>query len=292
VPLTAAVTACHRTTQLHHTLSTLSACNPPPREILVHVDGASPEVIDLLRQSHPEVKILSSPSSIGPGGARNHLNNEASCDWIAHFDDDSFPASPDYFAKAQDVINTFPTAAAFAALFPSHPADLPPPPFLNVAAFIGCGHLINKSWFEKTHGYVPRPLAYNIEEVDVCLQLHALGGLCIQASALQVWHDHSFANRPTDPIAIATLANTFLFPLIRFPLLLLPLGLFMGLRRSLSVIRQGNSHILLPALADLLKALPLLDAHRAPVSTPAVLSWLRLRRQPQPLSTVPNAPSE
>ena len=39
------------------------------------------------------------------------------------------------------------------------------------------------------------------------IKLHAIGGLCIQASALQVWHDHSFANRPTDPIAIATLAK-------------------------------------------------------------------------------------
>src|SRR5579864_1224938 len=90
------------------TLERLVACDPPPAEIIVHVDRSNGELERELTARFPTVRTLSSPHRVGPGGGRHRCIQAASQPLFASFDDDSWPVDLDFFAEV-------------AALFAEHP---------------------------------------------------------------------------------------------------------------------------------------------------------------------------
>ncbi|WP_395750215.1 glycosyltransferase family 2 protein [Prosthecobacter sp.] len=281
IPISVAVPACRRLDQLRLTLSRLEACVPRPAEILVHLDGNDSGLRRLVEEEFPQVKLLHSNVLLGPGGARNRLMNEARNTWVAHFDDDSFPVDLDFFARVWRVIDRFPETAVFAATI--LPVDNPPDPqglWLH-AMYIGCGHVMNRDWFLRTQGYLPLPLAYNLEEVDVSIQLHELGGRCLQSGALRVFHDHPVPTRETEEVQVAMMINTVVFPLLRYPMTVLPQAFGSVLRRLLRLALHGEWRVILRSLGALPGALRRYLPLRAPVHAATVWSWLLLRRAPQ-----------
>lgn len=279
IPISVAVPACRRLEQLRVTLTRLRDCVPPPAEILVHLDGNDAKLRALVEGEFPNVRLLHSAGLIGPGGARNRLMREARCSWVAHFDDDSFPADEDFFARAWQLISRYPETAVFAATI--LPMESPDSQGLWLQAhYVGCGHLMNRDWFQRTQGYLPLPVAYNLEEVDVSIQLHDLGGRCLQSGDLRVFHDHPVPLRENENTQVAMMINTVLFPLLRYPLPLLPQACGSILRRLLRLALHGEWRVIRRSLgalpAAMLHYLPL----RAPVHTSTAWSWLRLRRVP------------
>src|SRR5262249_35452123 len=75
--ITAIVTAYQRIDQTLGTLKKLRACRPAPEEILVHVDGNQTQCEAAIRRAFPEIKLLRSEKSVGPGGGRNKLVAQA-----------------------------------------------------------------------------------------------------------------------------------------------------------------------------------------------------------------------
>jgi GT2 family glycosyltransferase len=200
---------------------------------------------------------------------------------VAHFDDDSYPADPGYFATAAHLIQSAPEVAVWCATITSHEPLLEPGSLWLRAVYPGCGHLMNQCAFQRTVGYVERPIAYNLEEVDVSLQLHALGERCVQAADLQVWHDHPTPTRELPEIETAMMVNTILFPFLRYPLTLLPQAALSILRRAIKLVRlPGGAHILGRSLAILIATWPEFRSKRKSVSFSTALSWLSLRRHP------------
>jgi GT2 family glycosyltransferase len=147
----------------------------------------------------------------------------------------------------------------------------------------GCGCVFRKSWFEKTRGFVPLPVAYNMEEVDIGLQLHAAGGMIIHDPLLRVVHDHEPARRISPEINALVLANTALFPFLRFPAWLWPLGVWSVLRRVIVLLFWGWTSGLLDGLRLIPSHLERYKRHRAEVCSPHIVSWLLLRRWPKSL---------
>jgi GT2 family glycosyltransferase len=279
--IAAAVSACRRIEALQKTLEVLHRCDPLPDEILVHIDGNSEEIRLLMETHFPEVRVLQSEKFIGPGGARNRLNRASSCPWIAHFDDDSYPLDLNFFATASRLVQSPPEVAVWCATIESHERPLEPGKLLLQAVFPGCGHIMNQSWFLKTKGYQERPIAYNLEEVDVSLQLSEKGGTCVQSADLRVWHDHPTPLREPPEVETEIMLNTLLFPVIRFPLSMIPQALLSILRRScLLALKPGGLRVLSQTLMRLPSEVRRLLPEREPVSFPTVLSWLRLRRHP------------
>ena len=279
IPISVAVPAYLRLEQLRVTLSRLMSCDPLPMEILVHLDGNDKKLRDLVEEEFPSVRLLHSNELIGPGGARNRLMREARCSWVAHFDDDSFPADGDFFARAWKLILQHPDSAVFAAtILPVETLDSQG--LWLQAHYVGCGHLMSRDWFLRTLGYLPVPIAYNLEEVDVSLQLHELGGLCLQSGDLRVYHDHPVPLRETEDTQVAMMINTVLFPLIRYPLPLLLQAVGSVLRRLLRLALKGEWRV----IGRFLWALPAAIRHylplRAPVRTSTAWSWLLMRREP------------
>lgn len=279
IPISVAVPACRRFAQLRVTLERLHACLPPPAEILVHLDGNDRVLRDLVQREFPGVRLLHSEILIGPGGARNRMTQEARCPWVAHFDDDSFPLDRDYFARAWSLIARLPETAVFCASI--LPMESPDSQGLWLqAVYPGCGHLMSRDWFLRTRGYLPLPIAYNLEEVDVSIQLHALGGRCVQSGELRVFHDHPPPVREDENTQVAMMVNTVLFPLLRYPLPLLPQACGSVLRRLLRLLLNQEWCVVLHSLCALPFAMWRYLPLRAPLCTAAAWSWLRLRRSP------------
>jgi GT2 family glycosyltransferase len=281
VSLSVIVPACRRVDALLKTLGTIEACQPGPAEILVHVDGADATLISTVASHFPTVRILSSQELQGPGGARNLLIRAANHELVANFDDDSFPASSDYFARVVKLAEHFPTAAMFSAA--SHEAEWLDSDFKRIVLPSGCGCVFRKSWFEKIRGFVPLPVAYNMEEVDIGLQLHAVGGWIIHDPLLRVVHDHEPAKEISAELNASILANTALFPFLRFPAWLWPLGMWSVVHRVLVLILWGWTAGLLTGLKSIPTHLERYKRYRAEVCSPHILSWLLLRRRPRSL---------
>ncbi|WP_281382049.1 glycosyltransferase family 2 protein [Prosthecobacter vanneervenii] len=279
VAISVAVPACRRSAELRSTLERLHACHPAPAEILVHLDGNDNSLRSLVETEFPSVRVLHSDSLIGPGGARNKMMQEARYDWVAHFDDDSFPHDVDYFARAWSLITRFPDLAVFcASILPFE--NLNESDFWLQAYYPGCGHLMNRAWFQKTKGYLRLPVAYNLEEVDVSIQLCDLGGRCLQSGMLRVFHDHPPAPREDEQTQAAIMINTIIFPLLRFPLLLLPQAFGSVFRRMFRLALLGEWMVLKTTFIELPSALRHYLPMRFPVRFSAAFSWLLLRHRP------------
>src|SRR5215210_9495832 len=113
--VSAIVTAYERIDQTLGTLRIIQSCVPPPDEVLVHVDANQLECERAIRKAFPEVRILRSHDQVGPGGGRNKLVNAAQFEFVASFDDDSYPIDSDYFARALKLFEKFPDASVLCA---------------------------------------------------------------------------------------------------------------------------------------------------------------------------------
>jgi GT2 family glycosyltransferase len=206
-------------------------CDPPPAELLIHVDDCDRESI-AAANAIPRVRVIVSPDRVGPGGGRNRLLAAASFPIVASFDDDSYPIDANYFLRLLEVFNRFPRAAVVAAAV-SHRGETvadADPQCHWTANFVGCGCAYRRDVFLKTDGYVPLPLAYGMEEVDLSLQLFELGWRVLEAPILRVRHNTSREHHLNADVTSAMIANTCLLTYLRYPIGQWPLGMVRCLR--------------------------------------------------------------
>jgi GT2 family glycosyltransferase len=263
------------------TLRRIQDCNPVPNEIVVHVDGGNEEIVAAVRGFNPAIRILTSSSLLGPGGSRNCLVTAAKHELVANFDDDSFPAQADYFARVLRLAERFPDAAMFSAA--SHAKEWESLQFQQIALPSGCGCVFRKSWFERVPGFVPVPVAYNMEEVDIGLQLHAVNGMIVHDPLLRVVHDRIPDPQISTDTNARILANTALFPYLRFPIWFWPLGVWSVCRRLQWMMQQDWTKGLRQGLQMIPGYLRQYRAYRRAVSSLTLLSWLKLKRRPKDL---------
>ena len=267
---------------LARTLDRLLACEPSPDEILVHVDAGNTALREAVTGRFPQVRCLFSETRLGPGGSRNRLLAAATHDWVASFDDDSYPAQTDWFARAAELVRAFPEAAVLSAA--SHAPEWVSLQMRGIAVFSGCGCVFHKPWFLRTRGFVPLVVAYGMEEVDLSLQLHALGGRLIHDPLLRVNHEPAPDRPPPGPqVAALGLVNSLLLPWLRYPVALWPVAALQVLSKMRWMLNHGQGGAVLPGLRLAPDVLRLHAARVQRVPVRRLLTWLRLRRRPQDL---------
>ena len=282
VPITAIVTAYQRVDQLLETLRRITACDPAPAEIRVHVDGGQAACADAVRQAFPEVPVILSPSPVGPGGGRNLLLAGAAHALVASFDDDSYPIDDDYFARLVALFAAFPQASVVTAHV--YHADEAVGADVKTAEwradFYGCGCAYRRDHYLAAGGYVPLPTAYGMEEVDLALRLHAGGRRVLQSPWLRVFHDTDRTRHANPEVTAASIANIVLLAYLRYPVGLWAIGVWQLINRVQWLLRNGRRH---GVLSGLLRAPSLVIAHRArraPLGAASLRSYLTLRRRP------------
>lgn len=280
--LSAIVTAYRRLDQTLDTLRILSKCTPAPTEILVHVDGNQTDTLEKLQAHFPDVQYLLSEGNLGPGGARNKLIAAAQNEWVASFDDDSYPVDPDYFERVARLMSRFPEASILnASVYHQGQKILPGEMRCEWRAdFSGGACVYRRSAFTATSGYVPLPTAYGMEEVDLALRMHEMGGRILWSPWLRVFHDTDLKRHSDSNVTVGSIANVALLAYLRYPVYLWWIGVGQILNRIRWLLTHGRRAGVLAGLCSIPLHLWKHRAYRKAVPATALHSYLKLRRKP------------
>jgi GT2 family glycosyltransferase len=249
---------------------------------LVHVDANRRNCEQAIRKAFPNVRVLLTEEQVGPGGGRNKLVEAAKFEFVASFDDDSYPIDADYFARAAKLFGQFPEAAVIcAALYHVGEAiDLDERSAQWTADFSGGACIYRRQAFLDAGGYVPLPVAYGMEEVDLAIRLHSRGGRILTTHWLRVFHNTNLERHADPRVTAGSIANLALLAYLRYPVTLWVVGMGQCANRLLWLLRHGRRR-------GILKGVTMIPAHlwanhryRLPVSKGALRSYLALRRAP------------
>ena len=281
--VTAIVTAYRRIDEALNTLAMLQKCEPAPDEIIVHVDGNERQCAKAIEGRFPEVRILLSEANLGPGGGRNRLVGAARHELVASFDDDSYPIDGDYFRRLVQVFEAFPAAwivdAHVVHLNQAFEPDAGAAEW--VADFSGGGCAYRRSKFLETGGYVPLPSAYGMEEADVALRLHALGGRVLRSRRLRVFHHTDLARHADPAVTAASIVNIALLAYLRYPIEMWLVGVAQCANRVRWLLRHGRTSGIIGGLLAVPRVIGAHWRERDPLPRQAVRSYLGLRRRPR-----------
>ena len=280
--ISAIVTAYERIEQTLATLRIIQSCTPPPDEILVHVDANRRDCEQAIRKAFPSVRVLCSDEQVGPGGGRNKLVDAAQFELVASFDDDSYPIDSDYFARAAKLFEQFPDAAVIcAALYHAGEAiGLDERSAQWTADFSGGACIYRRQAFLDASGYVPLPVAYGMEEVDLAIRLHSRGGRILTTRWLRVFHNTNLERHADPRVTAGSIANLALLAYLRYPVSLWVVGIGQCANRLVWLLRHGRRRGILKGVTMIPAHLRANHRYRLPVSKGAVRSYLALRRAP------------
>jgi GT2 family glycosyltransferase len=284
--ISAIVTAYDRIDQTLATLRVIQSCVPKPDEILVHVDANRIKCEEAIRSAFPDVLLLRSIDHVGPGGGRNKLIEAAQYEFVASFDDDSYPIDSDYFERALKLFEKFPNASVLCGAF-YHVGDaieLDEPRAQWTADFLGGACIYRRQDFLDTGGYVPLPVAYGMEEVDFAIRLHAKGGKVLTSRWLRIFHNTDLKHHAAPVVTAASIANLALLAYLRYPVSLWAVGVGQCANRLLWLLRHGRRRGIFKGLAMIPSHLRANHRYRLPLSMRAVRSYLALRRVKLPES--------
>ncbi len=279
-PVSAIITACNRREKTLQTLKRIYECRPQPSEVLVHVDGGNRALATELGACFPSARILVSQEHLGPGGGRNLLISESCHELVASFDDDSYPLDGDFFSRVVRVSEDAPQAAILAAtvIEPSSRTTREGP-LIRSASFVGCGCIYRRRVFLSTAGYVPLPLAYGMEELDLAMRLHAMNQMIVHSPDLRVYHDTDLRHRFASPINAAVTTNAALLVYLRYPIILWPLGMVQMVGTIIDLIMQKRFGGVCSGIMNIPSECARQRAHRKPLTAASILSYLALRRR-------------
>ena len=282
--ISAIVTAYERIEQTLATLRIIQSCTPPPDEILVHVDANRRDCEQGIRTAFPSVRVLRSDEQVGPGGGRNKLVDAAQFEFVASFDDDSYPIDSDYFARAAKLFEQFPDAAVIcAALYHAGEAiGLDERSAEWTADFSGGACIYRRHAFLDAGGYVPLPVAYGMEEVDLAIRMHSRGGRILTTRWLRVFHNTNLERHADPRVTAGSIANLALLAYLRYPVSLWIVGAGQCANRLVWLLRHGRRRGILKGVTMIPAHLHANHQYRLPVSTGTLRSYLALRRAPIP----------
>lgn len=280
--ISAIVTAYERVEQVLATVRVIQSCTPPPDEILVHVDDNRVDCENAIRKACPMVRLLRSDEQVGPGGGRNKLVEAAQGELVASFDDDSYPIDSDYFERAVKLFEQFFDASVIcAALYHAGESiGLDERSAQWTADFSGGACIYRRQAFLDAGGYVPLPVAYGMEEVDLALRLHSRGGKILTTPWLRVFHNTDLKRHGDPHVTAGSIANLALLAYLRYPVSLWGIGVGQCANRLLWLLRHGRYRGILEGVTMIPAHLRMHHRHRLPLSKRAVRSYLALRRAP------------
>ena len=284
MPITAMVAAFRRIDSVLEALARITACEPAPGEVIVHVDAAERATAAAVAAAFPDARIIVSASAVGPGGGRNHMVEAATNAIVASFDDDSYPLDRDYFARLGRVFEQYPDAwVVDARVFHRHQRLVPASDGAAwVADFTGCGCAYRRSRYLQVGGYVPLSTAYGMEEVDFSLRRHALGGRVLKSERLRVYHDTDLSHHAQPLVTSASIVNLALLTYLRYPVSMWLVGAGQCANRIQWLLRHGRRRGVGNGLLGILPAILRHRARRTPLPRQTVRSYLGLRRHPRP----------
>jgi len=241
-PISVGIPTYARGDKVETVIERVLACQPPPAEVIVHVDQSNGELEKALAVRFPALRLLSSVKRVGPGGGRHRCLMAASEPIFASFDDDSVPIDPDYFARLVEHFSKNPSAACLAAVI-FHRGDSTPElgnSVKEVPDYIGCGYAMRVEMYRTVPGHFDRTVPYGFEERDVTLQLNDAGWHVLLCEDLRVFHDTILSHHGRPEITSGTIENAVLLAWLRYPVSFWFYGMLQVGNLLFSLLKQGR----------------------------------------------------
>ncbi|MEO8196923.1 MAG: glycosyltransferase [Thermoanaerobaculia bacterium] len=223
-PVTVGIPTFGRGARVTQCIERALSCDPPPGEVIVHIDSASGTLSQELVARFPQLRILTSKDRVGPGGGRGRCIAAAQFPYFASFDDDSWPIDADFFAALEARFAANPQVACLAATIFHRGQDEPERTSRSqvVAEYVGCGYALRVDRYRNIGGHIDRKIPYGFEERDLSLQLHGAGWQVLRCGDLRVLHDTALSHHNRPEITSGTIENAVLLAWIRYPIRLWP----------------------------------------------------------------------
>jgi len=290
-PVTVVIPTYQRPDQLLVALDKIVRCRPRPSEIVIHIDAGDRTTQSAVAQAALDsieslsVKVIQSEVSAGPGGGRTRAIAHATHEFIASFDDDSYPLDSDYFSRLMHLFKAFPRAAIIgAAIF--HIGEeilLDTQKTQQVPDFIGCGCAYRKSIFQQTCGYLPLTVAYGMEENDLALQVADLDDwIIVKSDWLRVFHDTELTHHSSAKVTAASIANLALLAYLRYPASFFLLGVAQCLNRVKWLIQHRRFKGIFRGVVSIPALIFKHRQRRSPVTSQALVAYRALHRESLP----------
>lgn len=279
--VTVGIATRNRAGLLRQAISSVLAQDYPDVRLVVFDDASSDETPSL-RAMLPEVEWVRVGQPQGYMAARNALMREAGTDYFLSLDDDAWFLQGDEIARAVEVLQRCPEAAAIAydILSPDQPTSRPRGAPAPAHMFIGCGHVLRLSAVRQVGDYPPTPGTYGGEEIDLCLRLIDGGYGILKLPGVHVWHEKTSLARDLPLQYASVVCNDLALTLRRCPaplfVPLLPGKLLSHLRFA---ARRGMLAPYLRGIGKFLRAIPEILLTRRPVSAAAFSTFRRLARE-------------
>lgn len=253
LPISVAIPTFNRSKELLYTITQIQKCNPRPQEIIVHIDAGDNQAESVLSQVFPEVIIIRSDKNIGPGGGRNKCIQIAKNNLVASFDDDSFPIDSDYFSELLSTSLQYPMAIIIEAKIYhlNEEIEKRERKIYEQHNFTGCGCAYHKNIFLQTDGYVPKSIAYGLEEVDLSLKAYQQQLPIIHNTQLRVLHNTVLSHHVSYKINAAAITNRALLAYLRYPLSLYFKGFLQTANRVWWSIKNNRFKGILKGIYDI-----------------------------------------
>jgi GT2 family glycosyltransferase len=279
-PVAVIIPTFNRGVAVHSVLEKILHCNPRPAEILVHIDAADGQLEAKLRNEFPDLTMLTSPVRLGPGGGRHRCLACCKMPYAVSFDDDSWPVDVEFFSDVVRLFSKYPHAAVFeATIWHRDAAPIPINDCLvRSVSFTGCGHAIRVSAYREVRGYLPRTVAYGMEEIDLALQLFAAGWDIYKTGRLRVFHDTEFIHHASSEIVSGYVTNVGLFAFLNYPVIRWYWGLLQLANAIVFSVRRGRIHGLCTGLLRLPLDCYRNRHYRNPIDWATVRRFLQFRR--------------
>lgn len=284
-PITVVIPTYQRSQDLLIAIEKIQHCDPSPAELIIHIDHgdtSTATALENLRHQYHHLHVIQSDHRVGPGGGRNKAIALAHNEFVASFDDDSYPIDTDYFARLIQLFEQFPQAAVIGAAIYHQNETIQADKYTAnwEHSFVGCGCAYRKSIFEKIQGYVELPLAYGMEEVDLSLRLYDQNWRVLISPWLRVFHNTNLSHHQQPKITAASISNQVLLTFLRYPVIFWGLGLAQMLNRIFWLIRHQRFAGIWQGIVNIPTLIRQNKQHRSIVKASTLKDFLKLKRQP------------
>ena len=261
-------------------LEKIQKCNPRAAELYVHVDCADGKLEGELAGRFPSVNVLTSKVRLGPGGGRHRCLQVCSTPYAISFDDDSYPVDADFFGRVVQLFAEHPGAAIFgASIWHRHEREkVRVKSLVRTPSYIGCGYAIRMAAYRQVRGYLPRPVAYGMEETDLSMQLFAAGWDIYEAGDLRVFHDTELKHHESPEVTAGVIANVGLCAFLNYPMIGWGWGLAQVANVVVHSIRLGRLSGIWSGILQIPTDCYRNRQHRRPIPWDALRRFLHFRR--------------
>jgi len=277
----------NRRDELARTLTALARLEPAPEAIWVAADGCTDGTLELLRDQHPQVKLIVHETPRGSIPSRNELAAACGCDIFVSLDDDSYPLEADFIACVRELFAARPRLAV--ASFPQRSDEFPASltavdfgPSCFTGSYANSGAALRKSVFTELGGY-PEFFFHAYEEPDFALRCVAAGWQVWHETSLTIRHHFTGTQRNEMRTHQRHARNEFWSVLLRCPApQWLGVALFRAVRQFGYACHRGFNWVLRePAwwLAAT-REIPRCWKERQPLPWPSYRGWMELVRRP------------